>query len=146
MMAMNKVMLAGNLTRDVAMKELNGGMTVGTFGLAMNERYTTQDGQQHEDVCFVDVEVWGKQAEACNRCLSKGAPAFIEGRLRLERWEDKTSGKGRAKLLVRADRVQFLNGTTRPQAEASGPRPSSVVSPRPQPPPANRPGGSARRG
>ena len=121
------------------MKELNGGMTVGTFALAMNERYTTQDGQQRDEVCFVDVEVWGKQAEACSRCLTKGAPAFIEGRLRQDRWEDKASGKARARLLVRADRVQFLNGASRSQQDTTGPQsPQATVAPRHQAAPVNR--------
>jgi single-strand DNA-binding protein len=90
----------------------------------------------------VDVEVWGKQAEACNRFLVKGAPAFVEGRLRQDRWDDKATGKPRTRLMIRAERVQFLNG-----APQRGPANSAVVRPAPEPAaPPQRPVGQPERG
>lgn len=110
MMTLNRVMLAGNLTRDPELRRTPNGAAVAVFGLAANERFATRQGEQREEVCFVDIEIWGKQAEACCQYLSKGAPAFVEGRLRCDRWEDKQTGQRRSRLLVRADRVQFLQG------------------------------------
>jgi len=109
-MTLNRVMLAGNLTRDPELKRTPNGAAVAVLGLATSERFTTRQGEQREEVCFVDIEIWGKQAEACCQCLSKGSPAFVEGRLRCDRWEDKQTGQRRSRLLVRADRVQFLHG------------------------------------
>ena len=113
MLTMNKVLLAGNLTRNPELRETQNGTPVGSFGLAMNERYRTRDGEDREDVCFVDVEVWGRQAETCDQYLEKGAPAFIEGRLRLNQWEDRESGEQRSRIMVKADRVQFLSTLNR---------------------------------
>ena len=115
MMTMNKVMVAGNLTRDPVVRQTQTGFAVGSFGLAMNERYTTRQGAEREDTCFVEVEVWGKQAQTCGQYLRKGAPAFVEGRLRSDQWEDRQTGQQRNKLIVRADRVQFLPAPARMQ-------------------------------
>ena len=117
-MTMNKVMVAGNLTRDPVVRQTQTGFAVGSFGLAMNERYTTRQGAEREDVCFVEVEVWGKQAQTCGQYLRKGAPAFVEGRLRTDQWEDRQTGQQRNRLVVRADRVQFLPGPARMQTRA----------------------------
>jgi len=108
-MTLNRVMLAGNLTRDPELRRTPNGTPVAVFGLAARERFSTRQGDAREDVCFVDVEVWGRQAELCGQHLTKGAPAFVDGRLRSDRWEDKTTGQRRSRLLVKADRVQFLN-------------------------------------
>jgi len=110
MMTLNRVMLAGNLTRDPELRRTPNGAAVAVFGLAANERFATRQGEQREEVCFVDIEIWGKQAETCCQYLTKGAPAFVEGRLRCDRWEDKQTGQRRSRLFVRADRVQFLHG------------------------------------
>ena len=118
MMCMNKVMVAGNLTRDPVVRQTQSGFPVGSFGLAMNERYTTRQGAEREDVCFVEVEVWGKQAQTCGQYLRKGATAFVEGKLRSDQWEDRESGKRRNRLVVRADRVQFLPGPARMQTRS----------------------------
>ena len=131
MMSLNKVMLVGNLTRAPEMRQLPSGQEVGKFGLAVNERYSTAQGEEREEVCFIDVEVWGKLAENCRQYLDKGAPAFVEGRLRLEEWDDRKTGEKRRRMVVRADRVQFLgrgNPSQRPAAPgANGGR-------RPEPP------------
>lgn len=108
MASFNKVILMGNLTRDPEVRFLPSGKAVAAIGLAMSSKYRTQDGQDHEEVCFVNCEVYGKQAENCGQYLSKGRQVLIEGRLRYEQWEK--DGQKRNALKVVADRVQFLGG------------------------------------
>jgi len=108
----NKVLLMGNLTRDPELR-YSGGGTGGTaickFGLATNRQWrNAQSGEMQEETCFVDIVVFGRQAETCNEYLSKGRPVFIEGRLSFSTWEDRESGAKRSKLEVVAERVQFL--------------------------------------
>jgi single-strand DNA-binding protein len=107
MASFNKVMLIGNLTRDPEVRHTPKGTPVGDFGLAMNMSYRTQDGAEKEEVCYVDVVVWGRQAETCKDYLSKGRQVFVEGRLQLDQWESQ-QGEKRSRLRVRAERVQFL--------------------------------------
>jgi len=104
---MNRVFLAGNLTRDPELKQTNNGMAVADLGVAVNERYKNRNGEQVERVCFTDVVVWGRQAETCTQYLTKGAPVLVEGRLQLDRWEN-ADGQPRSKMLVCANRVQFI--------------------------------------
>jgi single-strand DNA-binding protein len=109
MASLNKVLLLGNLTREPELRYTPGGSAVCEFGIATNRKYTANN-QEKEEVCFVDIVVWGKQAESVNRFLSKGSPALIEGRLQFDQWDDKESGKKRSKLRVTAERVQFIGG------------------------------------
>ncbi len=104
--SLNKVLLMGNLTRDPEVKYTPKGNAVGDLSLAINDSYKAQDGTIKETVTYVDVEVWGRQAETCKQYLTKGRPVFVEGQLRLDQWEQ--DGQKRSKLKVRADRVQFL--------------------------------------
>ena len=106
----NKVFLIGNLTRSPEMRHLSNGTAVTTFGLAMNRTYTMQNGEKKEEVCFVRVVVFGKQAEACGQYLVKGKQVFIEGRLQYRTWE--MDGQKKSALDVVADRVQFLGSRT----------------------------------
>ena len=78
------------------------------LGMAINRNYTTESGEKREDVTFVDVVVWGAVAENAGRYLSKGRPIFVEGRLRLDTWQDKESGENRQRLRVVAERLQYL--------------------------------------
>jgi single-strand DNA-binding protein len=98
----------GNLTRDPEVRYTPKGTAVGDLGLAINDSYKGQDGSIKEVVTFVSVEVWGRQAETCKQYLTKGRPVFVEGRLRLDQWEQE--GQKKSKLKVVADRVQFLGG------------------------------------
>lgn len=107
-LAINRTMLAGNLTRDPQVKPLNNDNTVCNFGIAINRRFKVK-GELREEVVFVDVEAWGRTAELVGQYLTKGSPVFIEGRLKLDSWEDKDGSK-RSKLTVVADNVQFLGG------------------------------------
>src|SRR5471032_3419537 len=104
--SLNKVLLMGNLTRDPEVRYTPKGTAVGDLAIAINDSYKAQDGTIKETVTFVDVEVWGRQAETCKQYLTKGRPVFVEGQLRLDQWEQE--GQKKSKLKVRADRVQFL--------------------------------------
>ena len=108
MASLNRVFLIGNLTRDPEMRYIPSGTPVTSFGLAINTTITRAGSEPREEVCFVRVVVWGKQAESCKQYLTKGRPVFIEGRLVYRSWEQE--GKTRSTLEVRADRVQFLGG------------------------------------
>ncbi|MCG3134483.1 MAG: Single-stranded DNA-binding protein [Planctomycetes bacterium] len=121
----NKVLLMGNLTRDPELRysgggggggggaapgAQGGGSAICKFGLAVNRDWRDQQGNKHEEVCFVDITVFGRQAETSNEYLRKGRPVFIEGRLQYDTWDDRESGQKRSKLYVVAERVQFLGG------------------------------------
>lgn len=127
----NRVMLAGNLTRDPEIKYLTNENAVTNFGLAINRRYKS-GGETKEEVTFVDVEAWGKTAENCSQYLTKGRPVFIEGRIKLETWEDKTSGQKRSKLKVVADSVQFLGGKNDKESDEA-PEPARAAPQKPAP-------------
>jgi len=108
MASLNKVFLMGNLTRDPEVRHTPKGTAVGDLAMAINMNYRAQDGTEKEEVCYVDVVVWGRQAETCRDYLSKGAPVFVEGRLQLDQWEGP-EGEKKSRMRVRADRVQFLS-------------------------------------
>jgi len=112
----NRVILAGNLTRDPELRYTPNGKAVASFGLAVNNRYKAGD-EWKDDTCFVDVTVWGKQAENCAEYLSKGRNVLVEGRLQYRTWETE-EGQKRSKLEVVALNVQFLGGR---EAGSSGP-------------------------
>jgi len=108
MSSLNKVFLMGNLTRDPEIRFTPSGTAVGTLGLAVNESYKNKAGETVEETTFVDVEVWGRQAEVCGEHLKKGYPLFVEGRLKLDTWEHE--GEKRYKMKVRCDHFQFIGG------------------------------------
>ena len=103
---LNKVMLIGNLTRDPELKYTPSGTAVAEMTLAVNRKFKQGDDWK-EEACFVDVTVWSRQAENCAEYLKKGSQAFVEGRLKLDQWEQE--GKKRSKLGVVAENVQFLS-------------------------------------
>jgi len=105
----NKVFLMGNLTRDVELRHLPSDMAVANIGLAVNRRYRTKDGENREETTFVDCEAWGRTAEVMSQYLAKGRPVFIEGRLKLDQWQDRDSGQNRSKLKVVIDNFQFVD-------------------------------------
>lgn len=106
---LNKVMLIGNLTRDPELRHTPSGKVVTELGLAVNRVWTNDQGQKQEDTTFVDVTFWGRQAESAQQYLKKGRPIFVEGRLNLDTWDDKESGKKRSKLRVVGETFQFLD-------------------------------------
>jgi len=107
MASLNKVFLVGNLTKDPELRYVPSGSAVGNLRIAVSRRYKTAEGEVKEDVCYVGVTVWGKQAESCNEFLSKGSPVLIEGRLQYRSW-DTPDGQKKSTLEVVAERVQFL--------------------------------------
>ena len=119
MASFNKVMLMGNLTRDPVLSYLPGdGDAVVNFGLAVNRKVKKGDVWE-DDVCFVEITVWRKQAENCDKYLSKGRPVFIEGYLKFSEWDDKKDGQKRNKLAVVANTVQFLGSRSDSQGGLS---------------------------
>lgn len=114
----NKVLLMGNLTRDVELRHLQSGTSVGGFGLAVNRRYKDGGGQTKEDVLFVDCEAWGTTAENLAKYLQKGRPVFVEGRLKLDEWQDK-DGVRRSKIKVVVESFQFVDN--KPSQTGEGP-------------------------
>jgi single-strand DNA-binding protein len=107
MASYNRVILMGNLTRDPQLRYLPSNTAVCDFGLATNRKYKDRDGNQKEDVCFVDVSAFGKQAEIINEYMSKGRPILIEGRLKFDSWTNK-DGQKRSKHGVVVDNFQFV--------------------------------------
>ena len=133
MASFNKVILLGNLTRDPEVRYTPKGTAVTDLGLAVNRTYTADNGEKREEVTFVDVTFWGRTAEVAGEYLKKGRPVFVEGRLQLDSWDDKTSGQKRTKLKVIGENMQMLGaprGGGGGGDEDSGPRSS-----RPAPPP-----------
>jgi single-strand DNA-binding protein len=108
MASFNRVILVGNLTRDVEVKYLQGGTAVTEIGLAVNDRRKNQQGEWVEETTFVDITLWGRQAEIASEYLSKGSSVLIEGRLKLDSWEK--DGKKNYKLRVVGERMQMLGG------------------------------------
>ena len=106
----NRVILAGNLTRDPQLKYLPNQTAVVEFGLAMNRKWRGADGQEREETTFVDCASFGKQAEVINQYFTKGKPILIEGRLKFDTWEDKAGGGKRSKLSVVIDTFEFIGG------------------------------------
>lgn len=105
----NQVLLMGNLTRDVELRHTPSNQAVANIGLAINRRWKDQNGQQQEETTFVDCEAWGKTAEVMAQYLAKGRPVFIQGRLKLDTWQDKTDGSNRSKLKVVVETFQFVD-------------------------------------
>ena len=108
----NKVILMGNLTRDIELRHTQGGMAIAKFGMAINRRTSSKDGEQRESTCFVDMTAFGKSAELLNQYVSKGSPLFVEGRLEFSTWESQEGGK-RSKLEVIVENFQFMGGGNR---------------------------------
>ena len=110
MASFNKVLLMGNLTRDPQLKYLPSQTAVAEFGLACSRKFKSAQGEDREDVLFVDCSAFGKTGEVINQYFTKGKPIFIEGRLKLDQWEDKQGGGKRSKITVVVDTFQFIGG------------------------------------
>jgi single-strand DNA-binding protein len=105
----NRVVIVGNLTRDPEYKQLSSGQAVCRLGLATNRQFKNrQSGETTQEVCFVDIDVWGAQAESCRQYLEKGRQVLVEGRLKLDSWQD-AEGNNRSKHSITAERVVFLS-------------------------------------
>lgn len=116
----NKVILAGNLTRDPQVSMLPSNTPVCEFGLAINRKWRDQGGQAREEVCFVDCRAFGKTAENIGQYLAKGKPLLVEGRLKFDSWEARDGSGKRSKLYVVIDTFQFLNASNGGQGHGNG--------------------------
>lgn len=134
MASFNKVLLMGNLTRNPEIRYTPSGTAVADLGLAVNENFKNKAGETVESTCFVDVVVWGRQAETTSEYLHKGSPVFIEGRLQLDQWESQ-QGEKRSKLRVRAERVQFLGSQSKNSEFKAAPSGSQQENGNQTPPP-----------
>ena len=135
MSSYNRVVLVGNLTRDIELKYTPSGLAVTDIGLAVNDRRKSQTGEWVDETTFVDITLWGRQAEVASEYLGKGSSVLIEGRLKLDTWE--TDGQKRSKLRVVGEKMQMLGGrsgggpNSRPQSndneysQAAGPSSSA---------------------
>jgi single-strand DNA-binding protein len=117
----NKVYLLGNLTRDPELRVTPKGTAICQFGLAISRSWKDESGQTREETAFVDIEAWGKQGEIISKYCTKGRPLFVEGRLKFDQWEDKTSGQKRSKLKVVLENFQFIGGRGDGAPGAAGP-------------------------
>ncbi|HUZ07592.1 MAG TPA: single-stranded DNA-binding protein [Candidatus Paceibacterota bacterium] len=134
----NKVILAGNLTRDPELRYTPKGMAIAKVGLAINRKWKSETGEMKEEATFVDVDAFGKTAETIGQYLKKGRPILIEGRLRYQTWDDKQSGQKKSKLGVVMETFQFLDsGGSRGEggeaAAAPRSRPSAANAPASEP-------------
>lgn len=109
MASYNKVILVGNLTRDPELRYSAKGTAIAKIGIAVNRRWRNEAGEWQEEVTFVDVDAFGRQAETIGQYLKRGRPIMIEGRLKLDQWEDKASGQKRSRLGVVMENFQFLD-------------------------------------
>lgn len=107
---LNKVQLMGNITRDPEVRYTPKGTAVTDISLAINRSFNSDDGERREETTFVDITFWGRQAEVIGEYMKKGRPLYVEGRLQLDSWEDKTSGQQRSRLKVVGENFQFLGG------------------------------------
>lgn len=134
---LNKVMLIGNLTRDPELRHTPKGTAVAEISLAINRNWKDEGGQKHEETTFVEATFWGRQAELIQQYVTKGSPLYVEGRLQLDSWDDKETGKKRSKLRVVGENFQFLSngksnangGTREPADSAARPTPRQAAAP-----------------
>lgn len=132
MASYNKVILLGNLTRDPEVRYTPKGTATARLGLAVNRSYKTDTGETREEVTFVDIDAWGKQAEIIAQYLKKGRALFVEGRLKFDQWDDKNTGQKMSKLRVVMENFQFVDG---PRGESAAAAPGGSAPSAPPPPP-----------
>src|ERR1700744_1405675 len=125
MASFNKVVLVGNLTRDPELRYTPKGTAIAKIGLAVNRVWTNEAGEKKEEVTFVDVDVFGRTAENVGQYMRKGRPILIEGRLKLDQWDDKQTGQKKSKLGVVAETVQFLGSAQGGEGGGGGGAPAA---------------------
>ncbi len=135
---LNKVMLMGNLTRDPEIKYTPKGTAIAAFGLAVNRNYTTESGEKREEVTFVDCEAYARLAEIIGEYCKKGRPIYVDGRLKLDQWDDKQTGQKRSKMKVVVENMQLLGSRDGGGGGAGGGEGSYSDEPRSSAPPQRR--------
>ncbi len=134
MASFNKVILAGNLTRDPELRYTPKGTAVVKIGLAVNRTWKNEAGETKEEVSFIDIEAWGRQGEVIAQYMRKGRPLLVEGRLKLDTWEDKNTHQKQSKLKVVLESFSFIDSKGPEGAAPAGEAPR-----RPAPAPAAKP-------
>ena len=129
---LNKVFLAGRLTRDPELRYIQSGTALCKLGLAVSRKYRTKEGEQREETLFINVTCWGKTAEYVGENYHKGRPVLIEGKLKSDEWEDKNTGQKRTSIEVTADRVHALDWDDRGGGKPSKPEPRAIEEPVPE--------------
>ena len=127
MASFNRVVLMGNLTRDPEVKYLQSGTAVTEIGMAVNNRRKTKEGEWVEEPVFIDVTLWGRTAEICGEYMSKGSPIHVEGRLKLDQWEQ--DGQKRSKLRVVGESMQMLGSKGGGDGQSRAPANTQAVAP-----------------
>jgi len=122
MASFNKVILAGNLTRDPELRYTPKGTAIARVGMAVNRTYTTETGEKKEEVTFVDVDAFGRQAEVIAQYMKKGRPLLVEGRLKLDQWEDKNTHQKQSKLRVVLESFSFIDSARGENSAPAAPR------------------------
>jgi len=124
MASFNKVILAGNLTRDPELRYTPKGTAVARFTLAVSRNWTGEDGQKKEEVSFIDVDAWGRQGEVIAQYMKKGRPFLVEGRLKQDTWEDKNTKQKQSKLKVVLESFSFIDSNRSDAGGGGSPTPS----------------------
>jgi single-strand DNA-binding protein len=139
MASFNKVILAGNLTRDPELRYTPSGRAVTRFTLAVNRTYSTETGEKKEEVSFIDIDAWGKQAETLSQYMKKGRPLLVEGRLKQDTWEDKNTKQKQSKLKVVLESFSFIDSRGADASAGEAPRARGSSQPAPAGAPAEAP-------
>lgn len=119
---MNLVIIKGNITRDPELRYLQNGTAIASISVAVNRKWKGQDGELKEEVTFVDVDAWGRQAETVAQYFGKGSPIIVSGRLKQDTWEDKQTGQKRSKMKVVLSSFEFCGDTKRPAGTGEAPQ------------------------
>ena len=135
-MSLNKVLLTGNLTRDPELRFSPSGKAVCNLSVASNRRWKDDSGAEKEEVTFVDVTAFGRTGEVIAQHFRKGSPIFVEGRLKLDQWDDKTTGQKRSKMGVILESFEFMGGKREEGGSAAPTRPAAQSAPSSRPAPA----------
>jgi len=130
MASLNEVKLIGNLTKDVEQRTTTSGLSLAEARIAVNRSYTDKNGNKQEDTTYVDITFWGKQAEVLGQYGQKGKLLYVDGRLKLDSWEDKESGAKRSKLTVVGNNFQFLgsSGDSGSSPQKQNPKQNKTIS------------------
>jgi single-strand DNA-binding protein len=132
----NRVILAGNLTRDPELRYTPKGVAIAKITLAINRTWKTETGEAKEEVTFVDVDAFGRQAEVVGQYMKKGRPFLVEGRLKLDQWEDKNTHQKQSKLKVVLEGFSFIDSNRGDSAAPAGARPAAAPATAAEAPPA----------
>ena len=127
MASFNKVILMGNLTRDPELRYTPKGTAIAKVGLAVNRVWTNEAGEKKEEVTFVDVDIFGRTAENVGQYMRKGRPILVEGRLKLDQWDDKQTGQKRSRLGVVLEGFSFIDSKGGDSGVPAGPRPAAAA-------------------